>query len=58
MEQPDIPKALAACGPHGLEFDLDATSFFISREIVVPKLAPPMAVWLEKYFSRGDYRRK
>jgi KUP system potassium uptake protein len=50
MEQPDIPKALAACGKQGLPFDLNATSFFLSREIVVPKLAPPMAVWREKYF--------
>ena len=50
MEQPDIPKALAACAAQGLEFHLDSTSFFLSREVVVPKLAPPMALWREFYF--------
>jgi KUP system potassium uptake protein len=50
MEQPDIPQALAACGEKGLAFDLDKTSFFLSREVVVPKLAPPMALWRELFF--------
>jgi len=50
MEQPDIPKALAACGEKGLAFDLNKTSFFLSREVVVPKLAPPMALWRELFF--------
>ncbi len=50
MEQPDMPQALAACGKKGLEFDLDKTSFFLSREVVVPKLAPPMMLWRELFF--------
>jgi KUP system potassium uptake protein len=50
MEQPDIPKALLACADKGLSFDLDKTSFFLSREIIVPALAPPMALWREMYF--------
>ncbi|HRD48323.1 MAG: potassium transporter Kup [Candidatus Competibacter sp.] len=50
MEQPDIPKAMEACGEKGLAFDLDKTSFFLSREVVVPKLAPPMMLWRELYF--------
>ena len=50
MEQPDIPQALEACGAKGLTFDLDKTSFFLSREVVVPKLAPPMMLWRELYF--------
>jgi KUP system potassium uptake protein len=50
MEQPNIPQALAACGEKGLAFDLDKTSFFLSREVVVPKLAPPMALWRELFF--------
>ena len=50
MEQPDIPTALALCGEKGLAFDLDKTSFFLSREVVVPKLAPPMMLWRELYF--------
>ena len=50
MEQPDIPRALELCGEKGLGFDLEKTSFFLSREVVVPKLAPPMMLWRELYF--------
>ncbi len=50
MEQPDLPQALAACRAKGLAFDLNTTSFFLSREVVVPKLAPPMMLWRELYF--------
>lgn len=50
MEQPDIPLALAGCEEKGLAFDLDKTSFFLSREVVVPKLAPPMMLWRELFF--------
>ncbi|HRC72748.1 MAG TPA: potassium transporter Kup [Candidatus Competibacter sp.] len=50
MEQPDIPKALELCAEKGLVFDLEKTSFFLSREVVVPKLAPPMMLWRELYF--------
>ena len=50
MEQPDLPKALTACGEQGLVFDLEKTSFFLSREVVVPKLAPPMMMWRELFF--------
>lgn len=50
MEQPDIPRALEACGEKGLPFNLETTSFFLSREVVVPKLAPPMMLWRELYF--------
>jgi KUP system potassium uptake protein len=50
MEQPDLPKALATCEQQGLRFNLDKTSFFLSREMVVPRLAPPLTVWREKYF--------
>lgn len=50
MEQPDIPTALQLCAEKGLAFDMDKTSFFLSREVVVPKLAPPMMLWRELYF--------
>ncbi|MEI2781510.1 MAG: potassium transporter Kup [Candidatus Competibacter sp.] len=50
MEQPDIPQALELCGEKGLAFDLNKTSFFLSREVVVPKLAPPMMLWRELFF--------
>ena len=50
MEQPDIPQALEMCGEKDLAFDINTTSFFLSREVVVPKLAPPMMLWREIYF--------
>ena len=50
MEQPDLPLALQSCAAKGLDFDLDKTSFFLSREVVVPKLAPPMMLWRELFF--------
>jgi len=50
MEQPDLPKALEACAERGLVFDMEKTSFFLSREVVVPKLAPPMMMWRELFF--------
>ena len=50
MEHPDIPQALKSCGEKGLAFNLDNTSFFLSREVVVPKLAPPMMLWRAVFF--------
>jgi len=50
MEQPNLPEALEGCGQKGLEIDLNKTSFFVSREVVVPKMTPPMMLWREFYF--------
>ena len=50
MEQPNLPEALEGCGRKGLEIDLNKTSFFVSREVVVPKMTPPMMLWREIYF--------
>ena len=50
MEQPNLPAALEGCGEKGLEIDLNKTSFFVSREVVVPKMSPPMMLWRELYF--------
>ena len=35
METPNIPKALAACRPHGLVIEMMSTSFFLGRKTVV-----------------------
>ncbi|MDA3913285.1 potassium transporter Kup [Oleiagrimonas sp.] len=35
-EDPDVPAALLKCGPIGADFDLMDTTFFLSRETVVP----------------------
>jgi KUP system potassium uptake protein len=51
MQTPDIPAALAACKPLGLEFNMMSTSFFLSRETYVPSLNPGMAMWRERLFT-------
>jgi KUP system potassium uptake protein len=51
MQQPDIPAALAACGCHGHTFDMMDTTFYLSREVIVPSLAPVMALWRERLFA-------
>lgn len=51
MEDPDVPTALALCGHLGLKFDLEKTSFFLSREIAIPTIRPGMALWREHLFS-------
>ena len=52
MELPDIPAALVQCrGLYGLQFDMMRTSFFVSRETIVPSLRPGMAMWRERLFA-------
>ncbi|MTW17197.1 potassium transporter Kup [Rhodoplanes serenus] len=51
MERPDIPAALRVVQHDGLMFDMDRTTFFVSRETVLPRLPPGMAVWRELFFA-------
>ena len=53
MNEPDIAQALEIAGTFGLEFDMMTTSFFLSRETVVPVAALPsaMAHWRERLFA-------
>lgn len=54
MNRPDVPQALAGCPPEsGLEFDMMKTSFFVSRETVIPVASIPsgMAPWRERLFA-------
>ncbi|AMO25509.1 potassium transport protein Kup [Ramlibacter tataouinensis] len=52
-EQPDIPQALRLCAEHGLAVDEFATSFFLSRETVVPRpqARAQMPRWRQKLFE-------
>jgi KUP system potassium uptake protein len=49
-DEPDIPKTLAQCKEYGVDFNMMETSFFLSRETVIPTVAPGMALWREKLF--------
>ena len=51
MESPDMPAALAACREHGLDINLFAVSYFLSREIVVPRRGAAMAYWRDALFA-------
>ena len=48
---PDIPRALELCRAHGLAIDLFQTSYFLSRETVVPTPGAGMAHWREALFA-------
>ena len=52
MNEPDIAQTLEIAGTLGLEFDMMTTSFFLSRETVVPvAAASEMSLWREKLFA-------
>jgi len=50
-DEPDLPNALQLPNELGLEFSLMETSFFLSRQTIVPTRAPGMALWREKLFA-------
>jgi KUP system potassium uptake protein len=51
MNTPDVPKALSLCRAQGLEIPPFETSYFLSRETVVPSPGSGMAQWREKLFA-------
>ncbi|NPC57334.1 potassium transporter Kup [Caenimonas soli] len=50
-DSPDIPAALEQCSSHTLPINLFETSYFLSREIVVPTKGAGMADWREGLFA-------
>ncbi len=49
---PDVPKALQLMSGRGCELEPMLTSYFLSRDLVVPKLGKGMALWREKLFAQ------
>jgi len=49
---PDVPKALTEVRNFGCELDPMTTSYFLSREIVIPTTGGGMAQWREKLFAQ------
>jgi len=47
----DVPAALELLQGHGIELDPMMTSYFLSRNTVVPTLGGGMAPWREKLFA-------
>ena len=50
MESPNVPKALAACRPLGIKFDVMSTSFFLSRRSLRLASQSEMPHWQDKLF--------
>jgi KUP system potassium uptake protein len=51
-ENPDLPMALAQQAEHGYVLDPMSTSYFLSRDIVIPTIGGGMATWREKLFAQ------
>jgi KUP system potassium uptake protein len=51
MNTPDVPKALELTALHGLQVSLFDTSYFLSRETVVPTAGGGMVNWRERLFA-------
>ncbi|MDT9002085.1 potassium transporter Kup [Paucibacter sp. APW11] len=51
MDQPDVPQALTLCAAKGLQVPAFETSYFLSRETVVPTPGAGMADWRERLFA-------
>jgi KUP system potassium uptake protein len=49
-EDPNVPQALNQCQVCGQEMNLLETSFFLSRETLIPTKMPGMAPWRERLF--------
>jgi KUP system potassium uptake protein len=51
-DNPDLPSALAAIEDEGYKLDPMTTSYFLSRDIVIPTIGGGMATWREKLFAQ------
>ncbi len=49
--EPDVPQALSLLHSEGVQIDDMDTSYFLSRDIVIPVLGQGMAMWREKVFA-------
>lgn len=52
MDDPDVPKALRTGSNASWRLDPMGTSYFLSRDIVVPTIGAAMATWREKLFAQ------
>ena len=49
---PDVPRALALMRGQGCELDAMRTSYFLSRDVIIPTIGSGMAPWREKLFAQ------
>jgi len=51
MQEPNVPQALRQLTERGERIDPMTTTYFLSRQIVVPSRQPGMALWREQLFA-------
>ncbi|MXO84983.1 potassium transporter Kup [Altererythrobacter aurantiacus] len=51
MQETDVPRGLKTMQQCGGEFDMMQTSFFLSRQTLLPSDKPAMPIWREKIFA-------
>ncbi len=51
IETPEVPEVMALLKKKELDLEPMATSFFLSRETLIPSKTPGMALWREKMFA-------
>ncbi len=51
LEETDVPAALLKVSLCGAPFEMMKTSFFLSRQTLLPSAKPGMAIWREKLFA-------
>ncbi len=51
MEEPNVPEALTLAARSGLDIDPFATSYFLSRETIVPRSSAAMTRWRQNLFE-------
>ncbi|MDR6850583.1 KUP system potassium uptake protein [Sphingomonas sp. BE123] len=51
MQEADVPAALQSCAECGGAFKMMDTSFFLSRQTLLPSEHPGMPIWREKLFA-------
>ena len=51
LEETDVPAALVGVNMCGEPFNMMKTSFFLSRQTLIPSDKPGMALWREKLFA-------
>ncbi len=49
---PDLPRALESMRGRGCELESMTTSYFLSRDVVIPTIGSGMAPWREKLFAQ------
>ncbi|QXZ08567.1 potassium transporter Kup [Comamonas sp. Y33R10-2] len=50
--EPDVPAALAQLRAQGCMLDPMSTSYFLSRDVIIPRMNNSMAHWREKLFAQ------